>query len=341
MNSVKKVAICGMTAPQISTRLQAVNRTFTSDVADALRSRGVAVDFINPKIENDLQDLAQYDSVLVGLAPVLSMSSNSAYSALATIGKLYGSDGLKFFVDAPEPSKIHASTRSIMRDPSRLTKDLYRSRANYRIVSQNKAAHKLVLRGVEVICNEKWPTTLYPELPWQCELQIDFVGLPKSATDSMTGIQVDAVTRPVAAAINSAKGQIWAVENRKSRWYTKVEPQLEFPTVDTKDSRKCNDGSVFKKLVDSWGLVIGPHDDKILWWSPRFLQAMNAGTVIVTEWRDSGAIGDAWRHIAPSVERMSKVEAYELSLAQKAQYFRSLKSHDEVIDNLMTTIGVR
>ena len=99
------VLITGMTASQASPASLKRFRSFGGLVADVLLQSGHS-GVIAPLAGN----LDQYDSILVGLAPILSLGANNAYTALRLIDLLTSQNDprLRFFVDAPTPAHITA-----------------------------------------------------------------------------------------------------------------------------------------------------------------------------------------------------------------------------------------
>jgi hypothetical protein len=333
-----KVMICGMTAAQSSQRFNASNKTFASSVSQALERAGATVHWRDPSLEAGPSQYSEYDKVLVGIAPVLSLGSSKAYLALSAIATLYGTDKLVLFVDAPEPGKLHASARAVHRNPSSLVKDLYKSRKGHAILCKDSKKLKHVLKGVEILKDRQWPATIFPALPWH-DTKTKFEVLPDNASSAFSPVYADALIGITNFVWADRKNKIWTIENEKSKWFAKTANQLTFPYEKSKDSRLATYDDVSRKIALSWGTVIAPHDDKILWWSPRFVQAMECNSPVVTEWRLSSSIGDSWSFLPSSIEQMTLIDTHEASVSQRIQYFSKLPSTDDAIQDLLTKIG--
>lgn len=334
-----KVLICGMTASQSSYSLSRRNASFAGMLNDALVESSVEVVWADPAVSWTAKHFDEYDSVLVGVAPVLSMTANKAYGVLAAIETLYGSKKLRLFVDAPEPSKIHASLRSIEKDNSRLTKQLYSMRKEYKEIMKNAKAKDKVIRGASLLLSEKWPTTIYPALPIDQKVS-DSSGIPESMGSSFSGVNLDSMLVKQNMSINTNRQKYWVIDSPKTKWCAGVLEHLMYPSTAARENRTWTDAHVQDNIASSLGVIIGPHDDKLLWWSSRFAQAMNTLTPVATEWRLASKIGEAWNHLASGLEQMSVLDRYEIAVAQRDQYMNSVPGTYESVQQLKKEIGI-
>ena len=333
-----KVLICGMTASQSSQALSRRNFSFAGSIDYALTKDGHEVVWADPSVLWTKKDFDEYDVVLAGVAPMLSMTANKTYGILALIATLYGSKKLRLFVDAPEPTKIHASLRSIDKENSRLVKQLYSSRKEFKEVTQNKKSKDKVLAGAKILLSEKWQKTIYPKLPVdQCVS--DSPGIPESMSSSFSGVNLDSIFIEDGMALKNRQNY-WIVGNTKAKWCIDTAEHLMYPTDVAKESRTWTDEHVVEKVSNSLGVLIGPHNDKLLWWSPLFIQAMNALTPIATEWRISSAIGKDWNHLAAGIEEMSALDRYEIAVAQREQYVNVVRNPVHAVNHLKGEIGI-
>lgn len=333
-----KVLISGMTASQSSSVYSERSVTFIGSVARALRDAGITVDWQVPSMSRD--EIDKYDKVIVGVAPVLSLAANRSFSALSLIESLWDSEKLTMFIDAPEPGKIHASLRSIAKNPDSLTKPLYSRRPGYSAIATDKKYASKVAQIIEILTNEKWKNTLVPILPWSTT-EKSLAGLPKTITESCVGINVDSIALEQISDKNMPRYNQWVVENEHTKWIKNSSKVLVYPCTPAKTKRTDGDAAVLDAMSSSIGVLIGPHDDKVLWWSSRFAQAMNTRTPIATEWRDSHVIGDAWSHLASGIEEMNIEDRYELSTAQRSQYIESIPNKQQLTDTLLKELKIR
>ena len=330
-----KVLISGMTAPQSSKSLNEKNTSFAGAICKILEYSGVEVVWRDPQVGWTIDDVAEYDAVLLGVAPVLSLTANKSYGVLSLIDTMKNDERLCLFIDAPEPSKIHASLRSASKDySSRLFKDLYSKRKDFKIALDLPK----IVNAADYLLHEKWPTTLYPELPWNSK-SFSATGLPAGVTDSFVGINVDSFYITESTKVEERSNR-WAVESLKSSWVAKTSENLMFPSVPVRVARTDGDAEAITAISKSIGLLIGPHSDKITWWSPRFFQALNTLTPIATEWRISSAIGNSWSHLAAGIEQMSSIDRYELAVAQREQYADAIPTPYEVITQLQKEMRI-
>lgn len=334
-----KILICGMTAVQSSRTLSARNFSFAGSITSALTNKSTEVVWADPTIEWSAKNYDQYDAVLAGVAPVLSMTANKAYGILGLIDTLYGTDKLRLFVDAPEPTKIHASLRSVEKDKSRLVKPLYSLRKEYKEVLKNEKAKEKIFRGVDILLSEKWPKTLYPSLPISQKVS-DSPGIPSTMSDSFVGVNLDSLHIMQKISVHADRQNYWVVDNPKSRWCVDVLDHLMYPTNAAREHRTWTDEHVLKHIAGALGVLVGPHDDKLLWWSPRFIQAINTLTPVATEWRLASEIGSAWNHLAAGLEQMSAVDRYEIASSQREQYLDKLHGIDRSVSELKKEIGI-
>jgi hypothetical protein len=333
-----KVLITGMTASQSSSVYSERSATFVGSIARALRERGVTVDWQVPNMDN--REIMAYDKVLVGIAPVLSLAANRSFSALALVEALWDSDKLTTFIDAPEPGKIHASLRSVNKAPESLTKSLYSRRAGYSAIATDKTHASKIARIVETLTHESWRKTLVPVLPWSI-VDKSLAGLPQNVSSSCVGINIDSFIVDKLHGDSTTRYNQWVVENENTKWIKNSTKVLVYPSVPAKTKRAQGDAAVLENMSSSAGVLIGPHDDKVLWWSSRFAQAMNTRTPVATEWRDSQAIGDAWAHLASGIEEMNLEDRYELSTAQRSQYIESIPNKQQVTDTLLKELEIK
>ena len=329
-----------MTAPQTSEKLNARTISFVGALVEILRSADVEVDWKDISVSSTAKDVSDYDAVILGIAPVLSLSANKPYGVLSMISELKNSNKLKFIIDAPEPSKVHASIRSVCADHAKLTKDLYSKRKDYSQVVSHRKILKKVVDGAEFLLDSMWPTTLYPSFPWSPD-KFSATGLPESATNSFCGINVD---RPYmlreVTALDSRRVNYWIADAPGSKWTVTTSASLMYPIVSAKYHRMWGDPDIVKHTSMSLGALLGPYDDKLMWWSPRFFQAMNTMTPIATEWRFSETLGNAWNHLAAGIEQLSIIDRYELSAAQREQYVAKLPSIEETKVIIKKEIGI-
>ena len=111
---MSKILITGMSASHASHSANSRSISFAGVLKTVLTLQGHEVTQLDPEVSWNTKDFEEYDSVLVGLSPLTSLSANRVYGALSVIDVLLDTDKLVFFLDAPEPNRITSSLRAII-----------------------------------------------------------------------------------------------------------------------------------------------------------------------------------------------------------------------------------
>ena len=334
----KKILVTGMTAQQHSSTVASRSLSFAGSLARGLEELGYSVHFAEPSVEWTSQSFSEYSKVLVGIAPPLSVTSNSTYGALSTVSVLAQDDRLRLFIDAPEPWKIFANLRAVEKDGDKLFKKFYSRRKGYSAMVESSSLREQVLTGAAVLSNDAWSPTAFPRLPWSDDTSV-LLGVPENAVPSMTAMNTDSFSLTDSTNFNTSRSRRWLVENESTRWATNTMASLTAPCVSIKENKLRTDADLYTALAASMGALIGPHGNKTSWWSSTFVHALNAGTPIATDWVLSSRIGSAWNHIAASIEEMSQIDHYELSVTQKTRYLGSITNQIDTLTHIQQFIG--
>ena len=335
---MKSVLITGMTAPQASANANKRNLSFAGLMAKTLYAHGNRVVMKDPDLLKTHQDLEEFDAILVGVAPITSVSASKSYGALDLINKLWGDDRLTLFIDAPKPSLITASLRSIMATPENLVKPFYSMRRGYQAATQKETFDHL-MSAVTHLSESEWPDTLYPRLPWTSEVKVA-QQLPEKAEHALQGINLDAFTISDKEPARTERVNRWSVDNNTTPWTKKISLTTRYPIEPMKQSRYWDDSNVEEQLAHSAGALMSP-DRAGVWWSYRFMQAMNTGTPIATEWRESCALGGPWSVLPTAIEDMGPEKRFELSLEQTVRYMAAIPDKNTAMEILEAAIGLQ
>lgn len=328
---MSKILITGMSAPHTSTNTNRRSLSFAGALGMVLTEQGHEVIQDEPDISWNINDIQDYDVVLVGLSPLTSLSANHVYGALNLIDLLIESDKLKFFIDAPEPTRITASLRSISKTPDNLTKPFYSYRKGFTYASVPGMAQNL-MDVINYLLTEKWPTTLYPSLPWSGTGKV-ISQLPSGASEELKPINLDSYLLTTQETFEVEKREKWVVESYNTSWIKTVTETLQNPTVPMKWNKGWTDSQVFAQISSGIGSLISPYQTGGTWWSYRLIQSMNASTPIATDWRESSAIGESWMYLASHIETLSLQERIDLSHQQRKDYMESIPSRrDAAVD---------
>ena len=335
---MSKILITGMSASHASEKANSRSLSFAGVMKLVLEQQGHEVIQENPEVSWNLNDLEQYDSVLVGISPITSLSANHVYGALSVIDVLLDSPKLRLFIDAPEPGKITASLRAMVKTPDNLTKPFYSYRRGFTHASQPNMLNNLI-EVIEALLTKPWPITLYPSLSWTDEIEHVANFLPEGARDSLKAINLDAYLISTQEMIDIERRDKWVVENYSTKWVKSTASTLSTPTVPMKWNKAWTDSQVYAQIASGIGALIPPYPSST-WWSYRYIQCMNAATPIATNWKESQLLGSSWTHLASSIESMSKEERLALATQQRNAYLENVPTRREAAINLSQALGL-
>lgn len=329
-----------MTSPQSSKRLNNKSLSFAGAISKVLELNGHHVDWAAPSVNNTRKEYEKYDAILIGVAPPLSVTANKAYGVLRLIDLLHSDSRLTLFVDSPNMASISANLRAIEKDKSRLFTSFYSLRKEYEAVVINMKAKNSVLSAIEFLTNEQWPTTLVPTTPWS-SIQDVSIALGDNAATSVVGVCVDSLfVEPFIKLFHGDKKRRWLLNAEKTKWAEATLHSLVLPHAAMKKKRSDDDESVFARMQSSFGVLISPEDNGTISWSYRWVQALNAGVPVASDWKITSTIGQAWSHLAAGIEEMSEIDRYELSVLQRHEYASSIPSKDTVTSTIQRNLGV-
>ena len=335
---MSKILITGMSASHASDKANLRSLSFAGVMKLVLEQQGHEVIQANPEVSWNLQDLEEYDSVLVGLSPITSLSANHVYGALSVIDVLLDSPKLRLFIDAPEPGKITASLRAMVKTPDNLTKPFYSYRKGFSHASQPNMLNNLI-EVIEHLLTKPWPITLYPSLPWTDEAEHVANFLPEGAHKSLNAVNLDAYLISTQEMIEVERRDKWVVENYSTRWVKSTTSTLSNPSVPMKWNKSWSDSQVYAQIASGIGALIPPYSSST-WWSYRYVQCMNASTPIATDWRESQLLGHSWTHLASSIESMSPEDRIALATQQRNAYLENIPTRREAAINLSQVLGL-
>jgi hypothetical protein len=335
---MSKILITGMSASHSSEKANLRSLSFAGVMKLVLEQQGHEVIQENPEVSWNTKDLEQYDSVLVGISPLTSLSANHVYGALSVIDVLLDSPKLHLFIDAPEPAKITASLRAMVKTPDNLTKPFYSYRKGFSSATQPNMLENL-LDVIDRLLNKQWPTTLYPSLPWTDEIKHVADCLPEGADNSLVGINLDSYLISTQDMIEIERRDKWVVENYSTKWVKSTTSTLTHPTVPMKWNKAWTDEQVSTQISSGLGALIPPYSSST-WWSYRYIQCMNNLTPIATDWKESQLIGSSWTHLASSIESMSQEERIRLAKDQRDSYIINIPTRRDAAINLSQALDL-
>lgn len=336
------VLITGMTAPQCSPRLLQRSTSFAAAVKTALEGSGISVELCQPSIRLDKGYVKSFDKVVVGVSPVLSLSSNYVYGALSVLASVLEVDKNKLVLlaDSPEPAAARLNISAVYKSRFSLFKPFYSARKEYAQVVENKSAISRIDKAIDFLSVTWDVPTLYPSFP--------FLGRDKAidlfqhvSPSTLVGVDVDALySNDKVQQPSAAQSDVWCVDTDKSPWFSQVRPSLKKSYVLMKQHRGSDDLDVDSVVSSSMGAIISPARSGHLWWSYRYNQALRSGVPIATEWRLSSVLGPSWAFIAPTLEETSLDERISIAEDQRKTYQSAIKDRKTVVRSLIESIGL-
>lgn len=337
-----KILITGSTAQQASPRTITRTPTFSGMMQRALHDVGVDVELAEPtNLPSDY--LAEFDRVVVGIAPPTSLSANKVYPAFAIANRARKIGNLSLFIDAPEQYKLQASLKSVSLNVADLSKDFYERRKSYLHLVSDAEFRAEVHEFNEFLYSERWPTTYFPAFPWS---SIDTIkkALPNTDNENLVPVQVDAyaLRAPFVQLGMGPHGlqNYWTCDSPKTKWAKSVISTLNQDVVATKASRYEKDLLTTTRIRGSIGTIISLYRNNEPWWSPALAQSLSVGIPVITDWRLTSHLGTEWSHLASAVEEMTPQDRLNLALAQKDSYLNNISSWQETAENLLQTINL-
>jgi hypothetical protein len=320
---MSRILLTGMTSSHTSDLTNKRSLGYAGILYGVLTDAGHNVLWDNPEIGWDDNYLDTFDSVLCGISPLGSLTANRVYGALNVIDAMYDSHKLTLFFDAPEPSLIATSLRSVYTKPENLTKDLYSKRKFFNEATEPEHAARLY-SAVQRLVEDQWPITLYPDLPWK---QADFMpSMPSGLQDRLLGMNLDAHILERDSDDSLDRSNHWVTDSVSSPWVSKTAQGLIRTITPLVSGISKTDDIVRAQLLGSSGALVSPYKRSGTWWTPLYAHAMNTTTPVATEWRESSNIGPAWNLLASQIEAMSPAERNEVARVQRGSY----------LDNIMT-----
>jgi hypothetical protein len=329
---MSKVFLTGMSAPQASSSSNKKSLTFAGVLDKVLTSAGHEVTWASPSVYMTKESLDKFDAVLVGISPLTSVGANRVYGALSVINALKNTDKLTLFVDTPTPSQIEVSLRAVITNPETLTKSFFSYRKEYSNVIADKDLLNSVLSGAKYLYENDWATTLYPKLPWKSDIK-----LAPNAKTNLVGVNLDSHII-LETDVESDRRPKWVIDNLTTTWAKSTTAALSLPNSLMKWNKGWTDEQVAEQILRSIGAIVSPDKRDGTYWSYRYIQAINSNTPVVTDWKESHLIGDAWNILATNIESMSQEKRDLVAMAQRESYVANIPSKQQAVEILQNSI---
>jgi hypothetical protein len=329
---MSKVFLTGMSAPQASPSANQKALSYAGAINKVLTESGHEVTWASPSVYMTAESLDKFDAVLVGVSPISSVGANRLYGALSVINALKNSDKLTLFIDTPNPNQIEPSLKSVIFNPDNLTKSFFSYRKEYSNVVADKDLLGAVVGGAKYLYEEDWTTTLFPMLPWKSEIRI-----ASNAKKNLVGLNLDSHLLTREPIVHDRRPK-WVIDSLSTPWAKSTVASLSLPNSLMKWNKGWTDAQVLEQITRSVGAIISPDKRDGTYWSYRYVQAMSTNTPIVTDWKDSHTLGDAWNVLATSIDTMSQDKRDLIATAQREIYFASVPTKEQSSKKLQQII---
>jgi hypothetical protein len=295
-------------------------------------ARVAEVSWAIPSVKWSLEDLAEYDYVVVGVSPPTSLSANKAYGGLHVMNLLWDDPRLKLVVDSPQ---IWQYKNSINRSSKNLISGLFPAFYANRWEYSEALTSTSIPDVIDKLNNNAWPVTIFPGLPWKSDESIvKSFGLDVGS--SIISLNLDAInlTDPVESDVRQP---FWSIDDANLGWSQSLAKTIKYETVDVRSKRGYPDQEATETILDSVGLIIPPQERKVgTWWTYRYVQGMNTLTPIATDWLETVNFSPSWSKLAYQIEDMSSEDRRSLAQTQREDYVRAIPSVEQ-LDQLITS----
>jgi hypothetical protein len=218
-----------------------------------------------------------------------------------------------------------------------LTKPFFSFRKDFQSVVSDDYLKKSIISAIELLKNEDWGTTIYPKLPWKQQSDIK---LPKNAKSKINGINLDSFLIEDSVLLEDISAK-WVIDNDKTKWSKSVIPSLSLPVSPMKWDKGWDGLMVYENIRKSWGALISPDNKDGTWWNYRYIQALNAGTPVITDWKESKFVGEVWSFLGSNLESVSLERRNLIALAQKESYLAYIPSKERAVYELIQTLNIK
>jgi hypothetical protein len=320
--------ITGMTAQQANPGAHGRVANYTGFLAEVLEAGGHTVEWGDPHIDHDL---GKYEGVIVGVAPITSLGANRAYGALSIIERLWDSDKLTLFLDAPDPNKIDSSLKAITERPENLTKSFFEYRKEYSQAIRPETTQRL-LKAVSWLHTEDWPRTLVPKLPWHTDGSLVNL-LPRGARNPNTlmgDLEIFVLEHFESDTAAQLLNPQWAYEPGSNKvWINHLGIQWPMEKIPW-SSREEADLAAMAVIHNSSGTLISPHRDGT-WWSSRFGMSLAQGVPVFTNWSEAQQLNPVWGTLPMVYETSDHGTREFIARTQLDSYMQAIDTRDAVV----------
>jgi hypothetical protein len=231
-------------------------------------------------------------------------------------------------IDNPQLWQFETGFAAIARDPKYITSGFFSKRFENKLAQSENVQARLKAIS-EKLLSEQWPKTVYPKLPWKSEESVEYQ-LP-NARGTLIGVNLDAYLLNEEFVVFHGSRDGWAIDTNVTKWSKGISKITGLPARKMKASMRASDDEVYDNLRDSIGALISPQDRGVgTWWSYRYIQAMNATSPIVTDWKESSKLSHHWSHLAYQIEDMTESERFNVAAKQTDTYYDAIPTKQDI-----------
>lgn len=324
-----KILITGMASSHTQ---PSKNVSFFGTLAKNIESI-YSVDWATPSVTWTKEFLDGYDAIFVGLIPPTSLGANKVYGAMHVINLMYESPKLHLVVDHQQLWQFKSSLGSIHKNVDSIFTEFYSKRKEYKI-----AKNPLVSAGIKNAATKllfsAWPKTIYPELPWKNFSDVSGF-LSNDPESKFIGLNLDSTLLVEPKNDVFARTDSWVVDHSSSTWAKKLEKLLVNSVVSMKDTPRSSDLDVFNRISTSFASIVVPQERGVgTWWTYRYIQSMNSLTPVISDWKDTSNLSEAWNILGSTLEELSIPDRLAIAQEQRDSYISAIPDRLEVIQSL-------
>ena len=332
------ILLTGCTAAQVSEKKNSRSTTFTGLLAQGMKKGGHNVTWIEPSVSLPREYIAEFDSVVVGLAPPTSTAAHKVYGALSVLDHASKQGNLVLFLDAPEPKKVWAGIRAIEKNPDTLVKDFYSKRSEY-TKAKSPEVFERIMSAIEYLYNDRWPTTLFPSLPWVSFSSVSSY-VPTTDSKNLVGLSFDqTIYKTHYGLFETSTQDFWVADSINTSWVKAQEKLVQCSVTPLKSSRWELESKSLQRLSNSVGCLATVYKSGDPWWSPAIPQSLALGIPVVSDWLLTSMLGPSWSILPSAVEDLGDSDRKTLVESQTETYFNSLLSEDRYVELLTRSLS--
>jgi hypothetical protein len=327
-----KVLFTGMAS---SHSKPSANVTFFNNLAKHVGTQA-DVEWNAPSVTWTKDYLEQYDAIFVGILPPTSPSANKMYGAMHVIDLMFESPKLNLVLDHPQLWQYKHGFNAIDRSIDSVFGSFYSKRSEFTLTRDSHT--ESVISANRKLLTKKWPTTLYPSLPWKSNRPVDkLLGL--FAEDSLVGLSFDAWLFDDTESVSEVRGDHWVADSPGSEWTKSISKLLEMPIASVKQKPRMSDADSLQPIQEAAGFLLSPQERGVgIWWSYRIIQALQSKTFILSNWRETGILGPEWNLLGSDWESLTKSDKIAIAEAQKESYLNAIPSKLETASTLSSIL---